>query len=195
MSASNPVPRPLVLSFCKEGYESQIAEIHNTMACYQTLWPVLGWEWCPALGFRSQNCSAKAVCKALASNDRAHPLFHAWLPVKNCEAVWAAFEHYITLALKLGCALMFLWVQHYPCASWQWVVSTFNKAAAATRKNRICFRSKITCRILLSLSQSIFSYRAGLKSMEMLPQALTTVGSNPVMALSVQLSQGTVAFI
>lgn len=40
---------------------AKIAEIRDIMAYYQTLQPVIGWEWYPALGSDSQNCSTEAM--------------------------------------------------------------------------------------------------------------------------------------
>lgn len=59
VSASSPVANSSILSFCN--MNAKIAEIRDIMAYYQTLRPVIGWEWYPALGFDSQNCSTEAM--------------------------------------------------------------------------------------------------------------------------------------
>lgn len=59
VSASSPVANSSILSF--HNMNAKIAEIRDIMAYYQTLQPVIGWEWYPALGSDSQNCSTEAM--------------------------------------------------------------------------------------------------------------------------------------
>ena len=59
VSASSLLASSSILSFCN--INTKTAEILDIIAYDQTLQPVIGWEWYPALGFDSQHRSSEAM--------------------------------------------------------------------------------------------------------------------------------------